>query len=359
MEKKMVPVISLKGNSKEIGFQHGTQCREMIQKNIRLYLGLFRHYAKMERDSVLKTARRFVPVIQSFDPAILEEIRGIAEGARAEFEEILALNARTELMYPGNRAEGECTAVAVLPEAAASGEMLLAQNWDWKPQLMESVVLLDIRQEGKPNVVTLTEAGVVGKIGLNSAGLATCLNVLKSTVGMIGIPIHVLLRGILNCERFGDAIARIAAADRGSANNCVLAHRDGMAMDFELGPQALDFFYPENGLLVHTNHFISERLKPIEAALTEFPDSLLRLGRAKQKLLPRAGQISVEDLKGVFRDHFNHPDAICRHPDERDPEAERVQTIVSIIMNLHTKEVHISHGPPCSHEYKTLTFASL
>jgi isopenicillin-N N-acyltransferase like protein len=356
----MIPQFSLKGRPKEIGFQHGTQCRDMIQKNIGLYFRLFQHYSNLNRDQVFKVARRFLPVLESFDPAILEEIKGIAEGARAGLEEILALNARTELMYPGDRPEGgECTAIAVLPEASASGEMLLAQNWDWKPELMETVVLLEIAQPGKPNIVTLTEAGVVAKIGLNSAGVATCLNVLKSKMGRIGVPIHVLLRAILNCERLGDAIARIAAMDRGSANNCLLAHRDGMAMDFELGPQALDFFYPEDGLLFHTNHFISERMKPIESALTEFPDSILRLGRARQKLTPRAGKISPDDLKELFQDHFNHPDAICRHPDERDPEQERVQTVASIIMNLTTREVEISHGPPCGHEYRRLTFSSL
>jgi isopenicillin-N N-acyltransferase like protein len=356
----MIPLFSLKGRPGEIGVQHGTQCREMIQKNINLYFRLFQHYANLNRDEVFKVVRRFIPVMETFDPEILEEVKGIAEGARAELEEIVALNARTELMYPGDRPqEGECTAIAVLPEASASGEMFLAQNWDWKPQLMETVVLLEIAQPGKPKIVTLSEAGVVGKIGLNSAGVATCLNVLKSKTGKIGVPIHVLLRAILKSERLGDAIARIAAMDRGSANNCLVAHRDGMAMDFELGPQSLDFFYPENGLLIHTNHFISERMKPIEAALTEFPDSILRFGRARQKLMPKAGKISPEDLKEVFRDHFNHPDAICRHPDERDPEQERVQTVASIIMNLTTREVQISHGPPCSHEYRRLRFSSL
>ncbi len=356
----MLPVISVKGRPKEIGLQHGARCREMIRKNIRLYFQLFQHYANLDKSRAGRLARRFIPVIEAFDPALLEEIKGIAEGAQAELEEILALNVRTELMYPDKMATGgECTALAVLPEAASSGEMILGQNWDWKPQLMHSTVLLEIEQEGKPNVVTLTEAGVVGKIGLNSAGLAVCLNILKSPVGQVGVPIHILLRGILNCDRFGDAIGKIARADRGSANNCLVAHGDGAAMDFELAPQALDFLYPERGVLVHTNHFTVERLKPLDAAIGEFPDSLLRLERAKQKVMKRSGQISLDDLKEVLQDHFNYPDAICRHPDQRDPEPERSQTIVSILMNLKTKEVHISHGPPCENEYQTLKFKSL
>lgn len=352
----MLPVVSLKGTPREVGLQHGSLCQEMIRKNVQLYFRVFQHYAQLDRNQAIMLAKRFIPVIQAFDPAIFEEIKGIAEGARMELEEILALNVRTELMYPDKLATGECTALAAMPEATTFGETLLGQNWDWKPHLKETTVLLEIEQQGRPKVVTLTEAGIVGKIGLNSAGLGACLNILKSPVGQVGVPIHVLMRGVLNCERFGDAISRITSMDRGSTNNCMIAHRDGMAMDFEMAPQALDFLYPEKGILVHTNHIISDRLKALDASLSQFPDSLLRFGKARQKLLDRAVKVSIEDFQEIFRDHFNYPDAICRHPDERDPEIERAQTVASLIMNLTRREVYISPGPPCENEYQTLKF---
>jgi len=355
-----LPIISTKGTPREVGFQHGRLCQAMIRNNVQLYFRVFQHYANLDRSQALRLAKQFIPAIQTFEPAILEEIKGIAEGAQMEVEEILALNVRTELMYPDRLATGgECTALAALPESTGSREMLLGQNWDWKPHLLDTTVLLEVEQQGQPNVVTLTEAGIVGKIGLNSAGLGACLNILKAPVVQVGVPIHVLMRGILNCERFGDAIGKITSIDRGSANNCLIAHRDGAAMDFEMAPQVLDFLYPEKGVLVHTNHFTSERLKPLDDTLSQFPDSLLRFGRARQKLMGRAGQISVADFQEIFRDHFNYPDAICRHPDPRDPELEHVQTVASIIMNLTTKEVHISHGPPCQNEYQTLKFKTL
>jgi hypothetical protein len=36
----------------------------------------------------------------------------------------------------------------------------------------------------------------------------------------------------------------------------------------------------------------------------------------------------LEDFREIPRDRFDYPDTICRHPDERDPEPERVQTVV-------------------------------
>jgi isopenicillin-N N-acyltransferase-like protein len=356
----MLPVISVKGKPREVGYQYGTQCREMIQKNVHLYFRLFQHYAQLDRPQAVSLARRFIPVIQAFDPAILEEIRGIAEGARSEFEEILALNARTELMFPESLATaGECTSMVALAEATAGGEVLIGQNWDWKPQLIDSSVLLEIEPEGRPNVVTLTEAGMVGKIGLNSRGIGACLNFLKSPLASVGVPMHVMMRGILNSEQMSDAIRTIVGQDRGSSSNCLIAHRDGAALDFENAPKQWDFLYPEKGVIVHTNHFHSERLRPIDTNVSLFPDSLVRFGRARQKMMDRAGKITVEDFQEIFRDHVNYPSSICRHPDERDPEVEHFQTVASIIMNLTRKEVHIAVGPPCQNEYQTMKFKAL
>ena len=68
---------------------------------------------------------------------------------------------------------------------------------------------------------------------------------------------------------------------------------------------------------------------------------------------------TVEDMKEILRDHLNHPDSICRHPDGRDPELEQCQTVASIIMNLSRKEVHVASGPPCESEYQALKFKAL
>ncbi|MBP1716190.1 MAG: acyl-CoA--6-aminopenicillanic acid acyl-transferase, partial [Deltaproteobacteria bacterium] len=343
----MLPLYSLKGSPREIGRQYGASCAEGIHKNIDLYFRVFKHYANLDRSRASRLARSFIPVIGAFDQDLLEEMKGIAEGAGADFDEILSINVRTELMYPDQLAgKGECTALAALPEATASGDMLLGQNWDWKPQLLETTILLRLEQEKKPTVLTMTEAGIVGKIGFNSAGLGACLNILKSPLAEVGIPIHILMRGILNSERFGDAIGKIVSANRGStnntliadaigkivsanrgsANNTLIAHRDGVVIDFEMAPKELDFLYPGNGILVHTNNFVSPRLRPLDQNLSQFPDTLLRYGRAQQMIQQRAGRITVADFKEVLSDHCNHPDSICRHPDPRDPELERVQT---------------------------------
>jgi hypothetical protein len=63
-----------------------------------------------------------------------------------------------------------CSAIGVLPERSG-GATILAQNWDWHPDLIESRVVWTITEPGGRWLTTLTEAGILAKVCLNSRGL--------------------------------------------------------------------------------------------------------------------------------------------------------------------------------------------
>src|SRR5207245_2883995 len=102
----------------------------------------------------------------------------LAAGSSQEILDITALNVRYELMYsqfskiglkPMPKTFG-CTAFATLPTAVENGHLMMAQNWDWIPEVKG--IFLKVKNENGPDVLSFTEAGVVGgKIGLNSEGL--------------------------------------------------------------------------------------------------------------------------------------------------------------------------------------------
>jgi len=86
---------------------------------------MFLTSAQLAWSEVRGEAVKFLPFIQQ--PAwkpLLEEMKGIAAGAGVDFEDILALNVRTEIAY-GMFNDG-CTSIAW----KAQGESFLAQNWD-------------------------------------------------------------------------------------------------------------------------------------------------------------------------------------------------------------------------------------
>lgn len=357
MEPKMFPRLSLKGTAYEIGHRHGSAFRSLIRGNVENYLALFSHYAHLGREEVISRARSFVPLIEGFDSELMEEMRGIADGSESRLEEIVALNSRTEIMFKdGTLSQGECTALAVTPEASATGHTLIGQNWDWMVGVKKNVLVLEIEQRERPNILTFTEAGFVGKIGLNSAGIGLCANLLVGPETVPGVPFHLFCRGILNASTLGEAIGKVLGAQSGACGNFLIAHADGEAIDLETTPRGSDYLYSRSGVLTHSNHFES-RLTVEDVGRRLFPDTILRYCRSGKLLEKERGQITQETFQKVLRDHFNFPNAICRHPDGRLPELEQIQTNASIVMDLTDCVMLLCPGNPCTGEYVPLTFA--
>ncbi len=348
------PLIEIGGAPFERGRQHGQRAAEQIHFNLAGYWQLLKHYVSLDRPAALALARQYLPAIQRYAPELAEEMRGIAAGASVTPDEILTLNTRTEILSTAITAPcDECTAIFVAPEASADGHTLLAQNWDWSNVLRGGALLLRIEQPPKPTVLTLTEAGMVAKIGLNSAGVGVCTNFLRHTQRRIGIPFHLLLREALNASRLGLAVAAIYRDVRADSGNYLLAHAEGEALSLEATPLDVGILYPQDGLLVHTNHFVTPRLQPGDTAIRESDNTLLRYGRAL-RLLRRQQPLIVAALQELLRDHFNHPKSICRHPNPAQPEIERDATLASIVMDLTAGTMQVTAGEPCRGEYYTV-----
>ncbi|MBK8740163.1 MAG: hypothetical protein IPM02_11800 [Betaproteobacteria bacterium] len=77
----------------------------------------------------------------------------------------------------------------------------LAQNWDWIGAQLPAVVLLRVTGEDGRYLLTLTEAGMLAKIGMNERGLGVCLNIsARSTTDWRPACRCVLLRLLLGCD---------------------------------------------------------------------------------------------------------------------------------------------------------------
>jgi isopenicillin-N N-acyltransferase-like protein len=147
------------------------------------------------------------------------------------------------------------------------------------------------------------------------------------------------------------AVAAIYRQQGANSGNYLLAHAAGEAVNLEATPDTVAFQHPSCGLFVHTNHFLAPRLQAGDHGILESDNTLLRYGRARRLLEGEIGRITVDTLKRVFQDHFNHPRAICRHSDPELPQAERNVTLASIIIDLTVGQAHIACGEPCQSPY--------
>jgi isopenicillin-N N-acyltransferase like protein len=357
-----IPVISISGSPYNLGFQHGKKAKEAIKKNVIFYLDHWKYFAGVSKEQIFQDAKKYIPYIQMFDPELIEELKGLADGAGRQFEEILALNSRWELNYAYNKwanpkasVPAECTAFALTPGATTNKHTLIGQNWDYNPY--DSLLIVRVKQEQKPNIIMSIEAGTIGQKGFNSAGIGIVQNYLQCETDsfQLGLPILIKERGILNSNSLPECLKILTDFEGPNSGNLVIAHRDGEAINVECAPSDEFFLYPENNVLVHTNHFLSPNLKVKDTGKNRVPDSILRNFRASRILRGKSGAIEVDTLKGVLSDHFGYPHSICRHRIESLNPNEQSETNTSIIIDLTAGEMLYTEGPPCCHDYNLIT----
>src|SRR3954468_8854749 len=177
----MFPHVRVSGDARGRGQQYGEQAAERVHRSIAAYREVFAHYARWDWDRVVEEAKRFVAPIECFGRTYLEELRGIAEGAAVPEEDVLAINVRTEVMFAAKARDAaarlprvpECSAFA---SVAPDGGTLVGQNWDWVPHACDTVVVLEVEQDDAPSFVTVVEAGLLAKFGMNDRGLGVATN---------------------------------------------------------------------------------------------------------------------------------------------------------------------------------------
>jgi Acyl-coenzyme A:6-aminopenicillanic acid acyl-transferase. len=374
-----VPTVRVQGPPAECGVGYGTVARELIEANLDFYLRRFRDEAGLDAAAVRAAGAAFREATARHHPRVAEQLDGVAEGAGVRGEEIYALNARTELLY-GHRSDsgasaateaetGGCTSVGVLGTHTASGHLLLGQNWDWHPDQRSVMLLLATRDERGLTVLTLTEAGMLAKTGLNSAGVGVCVNMLgcdrdglPADGAAPGVPYHVLLRAALEGDCLAEALKAACRGTRNSSVNLLLgqaAEGGGELVDLELVPGDVGWLHPVDGLLTHANH-LESGLPVYDTVKDRGGSSLFRSARARRLLTARlgTGALTEGDLAALFRDHGSWPQSICRHVDDRCPPAERAETLYSVLLDLDDRRLGIAAGPPCEHRYGWLDLAS-
>ena len=186
--------------------------KELWRRRSRNQLGLLKNAASSGSSSahgVAETQKVTSEHDLSGSGAPRDGDEAIAEAARIEPWCVFLLNARTEVL---NASVGECTSLAV-PETR-----ILAQTWDWIRELEELVVITEVEKDDGQRFVTLVEPGMLAKIGMNSRGFGVGLNFLKAEQSLDGVPVHLVLRALLECSNLAEAREVIRRSGLGKAS---------------------------------------------------------------------------------------------------------------------------------------------
>lgn len=266
-----------------------------------------------------EAARGHAPAIgqalAEVEPDWIDELSRWAAAAATDLDDLLVLNARSEVLSvvrSERRRRGECTVVA---EPGCLG-----QTWDWFGRQRQAMVVLRTA-----SLLTLTEAGMLAKIGVNRSGLAVGLTYLASPddgVPQAGsLPVHALLRLLLERSSNVATGCELLARHPLSGSACIplVDRTDAVLVESTPAGRSVQ---PAG---VHTNHCLDPELRRTQGSIDFLADSEDRLERA---VALRARGAGVEE---VLADTAGGLHAIDQPPDPSLRPRERTETVLAVV----------------------------
>jgi isopenicillin-N N-acyltransferase-like protein len=351
--KQSLPIVYVEGSHYDMGRQIGARREQVISH----MLGVYRRYFEEEAekigiaswDEAILHARKYLPFAEESVPQYVEELRGIADGAHMDFNDLLVLNCveaiTQDALHTG------CTSLAAAPEVTADGSLLVGHNEDWLPDDQDAVYLVHAKPHGEPAYLAMTYGGLLPNVGFNAHGIAQCCDSVYPDDVRVGVPRIFVSRAVLAACTLADAIRAALNRRRAAGYNHLIVHVSGEIYNVEVSALDFDVIYGVDGTLAHTNNYLSRRMQAIEKDSHELISSRVRYNRATRLMRSQRGKLSLKSFQAILSDHVNYPQSICGHLSESDPPMEREQTIVSVIMDLTTQTMYVAWGPPCQSEY--------
>jgi isopenicillin-N N-acyltransferase-like protein len=333
-----------------MGQQIGEACKDQIRHSILNARNLINQtYSTLELtwEGAQMQARKYVPFAQERYGRYVDEVMGMAEGAGVAFDDLAVVNAMEAVTMDALHLT-KCTSMAVNNDRTADGHVLVAHNEDWLPEDEQDIYLIHAIPDDEPPYLAMTYGGLLPNIGFNAA----CCDSVYPTDSRIGTPRVVVSRAVLGARTLADAVRLTLIPQRAAGYNHVLVHESGELYSVEVSARRFGILYGEEGFIVHTNHYLDEKMQEIEYEPDELVSTRLRYFRALRMLKQNRAH-TIKTLQAIQRDHLNFPNSICNHCTEDIDPLDREKTINSLIIDLTARAMHIAWGNPCENLYHT------
>jgi isopenicillin-N N-acyltransferase-like protein len=368
-----IPLLRLAGTHRDVGEQLGLA-----------RAGALRRAAAFEdqeipegrsRNEQLALADRYREVTAAACPWYLDEVEGAAEAAEVDplalfatvIEEIWYVpyarrgfggvaEPKTSAAPRIDGLQGRCTDLVAGPPATLDGHVIAAHNNDVSRSYQEGLVAIQWTIPDEPTVLAIGN-DLWLSCGWNDAGITMAGNELAPLDERIGIPRMIQYRSMLRQPTMERAVGEALRHDRASSYNQVLVSADevvnveGSATDAEL--TTLD----ERGHLVHTNHYVCDRMLRYEGDHEYVSHSSRRYARAAELLASTdPGTVTVETMRGFLSDHEGTPDSLCRHPELHGEGGSPSATCFWWISDMTEMRLEFGRGNPCDSIAQTYSF---
>ncbi len=341
-----IPVHRVAGTHREIGARIGELCAETIRRGA-AFEGEEIPQGRTRAEQ-LALAERYLEVTAAAYPWYADELEGLAESAGVDPLAVFACTTEEIWYVPyARRLTGRCTDLVAVPPATRDDHVLVAHNNDMPRTYQNELVGIEVSVPGEPAVFSIGN-GVWVSCGWNDAGISMSGNELAPLDERIGIPREVQYRAMLRQPTLDRAVGEALRHDRASSYNQVLVTRGGEVVNVEGSATDAELTgVDERGHLVHTNHYVCDRMRRYEGDPGYAVHSARRYARAAELLAAsEPGTVGPETLRAFLSDHRDEPDGLCRHP-ERTPGPNDSATTFWWVADLTEMAVRFGRGNPC------------
>ena len=335
------PVLKFEGTPGSCGKSYGESEAEAISAFLRLQVA--------PNAKRLGFARRCWAKLRKWEPAVVEFVRGLAEGSGLTLEETTLLLLHEEIAHTKS-----CTAFGAAGKGTRNGQPIIGQNWDWSSALYPWSSMVRIRSDAMPATMTYSYPGLWASAGINEHGLSlvwTSSGLYPKVPPQAGIPTYVLIAGILACGNCREAIDLVKRTANAGCFIFFIADAEGEVWVLE--------GYPDNVEAVQCLDVIS-RANHYECALTcaatrqRVPrpstkkNTKSRARRMAELVQEQKGKISSPVAEAMLSDHgAKAGHTICQHPFSGGTGL----TLDSFYALPAKKELRVARGSPCRHKH--------
>lgn len=331
--KKQLPYHKVQGTYKEVGEYLGATFRANIQESI-----FKRRKEIVSYESYLPKSQECLEITKRYFPNLIAESESIAKAADVPLIEFFFANNR-EVYDPAEEWDKKhavnadhCTVVAGFD----NGKLVIGHNEDWSIEALDDIYVLEVTINDTTFIGLNYTAAIAGlSASMNSYGLVQCVNDIYS-INRIGVPKNYIARAILEAKTLDEAENIIRTVHRGSGFNHVLAQGHEVR-NIEIAGDKIGVEKVFDKPYVHTNHYLTEELKPMEKFHTKSSEA--RYKRATEMLKSTMGG---KDIETILKDTENTEFPICRAD----------ETIASAVFIPSELKASFCYGHPCAGEYR-------
>jgi isopenicillin-N N-acyltransferase-like protein len=336
-------------------FARGHAIGRALGEEIHASLGFVSRYLEGHGIGTPALEHVVAPYVAASDaavPHLVEQLRGMADGAAQPFPLLMAANAfeeiygQIELGTGGLQPLERCTDVVI----EGGDGPLLGHTEQWYAGDDGAVgIVIDLPEDG-PAVLAPVVAGTLPLVGINEHGVAVGAMSLSARDERVGVPRALVARDVLDARDARDATARATRSGRAGGYSYQLAFPGGEARIVET-TGSRDAVMTGN---VHTNHALDPSVAEVA-----FPASPASLGRfARATYLAGTAEPTMAGVVAILADHEAEPQSICVHPDPAEGD-EGSTILFGMVAEPARRALTIASGHACTGVFETFSLDDL